>query len=722
MTQASADGKARSARPLRRGLALVLTVVALTATVLLGGVVFIDARALLTAGVEGGLVNQQRSQARVLANGLDFVADSVFVISRDRATVEALQQFADAFEAVGEMPLDDGRSAALDDFYASGGVEASGTGDAPRPPQGAAARFLQYHYLAANPYAAGERSALVEAAGDESSYGVVHAANHPSLDARRRTLGFSDLLLFDRNGNIVYTAEKRSDFGRNLTESEYLGQAVSVGVPQRLAASALGEPVIVDFERYPPAGGTPTLFAAASVYGAEGVLGGVVLEIPIDTLNRLTTSDRRWEEVGLGETGEIFVVGRDLLMRSDSRLWLEDPARYLDLVRRRGYPDEVAASIEALGTTALVQPVDTEPVDVALDGERFVGGARDYLGRQMLTVSGKVENDQVDWVVVAQLADGEARGPLASYLLRLGIVAAIVVPLVALAGLLLAGLFTRPFRPVIEGAGRIADGDLDVVVPDLGRNELGDVGRRLNALAAHLRAQEEALAAEEQETTRLLLSALPARIVEDLRSGVRTVGDLADSATVVAVAVDGVVDAPSIDADTAAEMASRVSRDLEAVAERLGMERVRSAADQHLFLAGLGRPSAEADRAAEFALSVGPILDRFADDTGLGVGYRIGIGSGTVIAGLLSADRLTYSVFGEPPQTALVLVSVGAPSQILVDPAAAHELGDRWVVDPAVGLVDLRGEPISAFSLLGDRQAGDDSDEPEAAGEPQPGG
>ena len=56
-------------------------------------------------------------------------------------------------------------------------------------------------------------------------------------------------------------------------------------------------------------------------------------------------------------------------------------------------------------------------------------------------------------------------------------------------------------------------------VPDLGRNELGDVARRLTDLAAFLRDQEMAIAAEEEETRRLLLSALPHRIVARLGTG-----------------------------------------------------------------------------------------------------------------------------------------------------------------------------------------------------------
>ncbi len=52
----------------------------------------------------------------------------------------------------------------------------------------------------------------------------------------------------------------------------------------------------------------------------------LALQFPISKINRLMTMDKRWEESGMGKTGETFIVGPDDLMRSDSRLFLEEPA------------------------------------------------------------------------------------------------------------------------------------------------------------------------------------------------------------------------------------------------------------------------------------------------------------------------------------------------------------------------------------------------------------
>ena len=54
-------------------------------------------------------------------------------------------------------------------------------------PAGPAAYYLQYHYIATNPYPK-ERRKLVDDPGDGSAYSREHALYHPLLRERRRAL------------------------------------------------------------------------------------------------------------------------------------------------------------------------------------------------------------------------------------------------------------------------------------------------------------------------------------------------------------------------------------------------------------------------------------------------------------------------------------------------------------------------------------------------------
>jgi class 3 adenylate cyclase len=178
-----------------------------------------------------------------------------------------------------------------------------------------------------------------------------------------------------------------------------------------------------------------------------------------------------------------------------------------------------------------------------------------------------------------------------------------------------------------------------------------------------------------------------------------------DTATVVSLTVVGIFDRNStgkqLDQDEAVELSAATSRELETLAARFGVERVRSASDHHLFTAGLGAPDPAVAAAAGFALAAGEALHRVAEEAGADVAYRAGLSAGEVIAGMFLENQLSYGVIGDPAQLAMTLDAIASPGQVLVDEAVAAALGNGWRLERATGLVDVAGEPIAASVLLG---------------------
>lgn len=698
-------------RSLRRSLATTLIAVSVLSVLLLGILNFVGVREVLTDSIASQLTNQQTAKAAALRNGLDRIEQSVVLVARGEEVVDAAIAFSEAFDALNAQAeiLEPAQAEAVDEFYkwVDGAISASGLEaigwETPAPgellPATDTAKYLQYHYIVTNP--SEERRDLIEAASDDSLYGEVHAEHHPRLAELTTELGFGDLLLVDDEGNVVYSSDKRLDFATNTRSGPYRESGMATAVTTRLAAAPVGDAVFVDFEIYLPGGGSPSMFVAAAVRQDARTVGAVLVEVPIASLNTLTTNGRDWESAGLGDTGEVYIVGSDSLMRSDSRLWIEDPEEYQSELESANYAPEIGSLIATFDSTVLIQPVRTEAVVAAFDGEAYLGRTSNYLEVESLTSAGPVGADQVDWVVVADLASSEAGSPLRSYVTRLLVAAAILIPLVGLVGWFLADRMTRPIKPVVAAAAAVADGHLDTTLPDLGRNEVGDVARRLGTLTGDLRSQEDAIAEEEREITKLLLSALPRRLVEQLRSGQRTLRDLADTTTVIALTVTGVLDEAGIDSESAVAMGAKLSTNLEAVADRLGIERVRSSSDQHIFAAGLDLPEPAAADAATFVLEAVAAIEEFAADLGIEVTSRAGMSAGEVIAGVLSVEQLTYGVFGDPPRRALALNATAGPGEILVDNDTAALLGDGWSLVPVKGLLDLQGEPVTAQLLTG---------------------
>lgn len=709
VAQADDVARVQPTRSLRRVVALVLIGTAVASVLVAGLFQYVDARSLLTEAVEAQLANHQSAQVRAIREGLQRLQDQIAVIARGERTVAALRDFSAAYREVeASVPaLEPAEFAALMDHYDQLVTEADTTllGNVPPPedllPAAPAARFLQYRYVTDDGQARHNQDA--SSAQERTDYERVHAERHPGLDRLRTTLGFGDLLLVDDAGRVVYTADKRVDFATAVGDGPYR-ETVLAAALARLTRSTAGETALVDFEAYLPASGRPVMFASASVADGAAVIGAVVVGIPIDRLNALTTNGESWRASGLGDTGETYVVGPDRLMRSDARLWLEDPDAYLARLPDAGYPEDLANSVAAAGTTVLLQPVMTDAVDEAFDGEVFSGRTDSYLGQAHLTVAGSLGTSDLDWAVVAEKSLAEANEPLAALNRRLLLVLVLLVPAVAVVGVLLAEQIARPVQPVVDAAAAIADGKLETRVTPAGRNEVGDVGRRLNTFAEDLQVQRAVQQEEERELTLLLHSVLPERLVDQVRSGQVDVSHLADTATVVALTVHGPLEEGSLDPDTALDLSARLSGGLEAAAKRHGLERVRSASDRHLFAAGLGVADVAADRAAAFVTEVGRLLDRFSDDNGVAVHHHAGLCSGEVVAGLLHPDTLTYGVFGDPTRTAMALDSVASDGEVLVDPSTARELAGEWLLEPAEGLVDLRGEPVDGRLLRGKRE------------------
>lgn len=693
----------RRPRKLRRQLSRTLVFVAFLSVLLVGGLNFFAARQLLDNGTEEQLVGTGETRARSIERGVSRQLETVAAIAGDLSVVSALDDLAAAFPGAGT--LDDDQRAELDDFYLERVVTPLGDLDIADvtveqvEPASDAGRYLQYHYTVAD--ADVDRSA-VDDAGDGSIYSDQHAVHHPYLASLADTLLFDDLLLVSaENGEIVYSTEKRIDFGTSLVDGPYRDSTLADTVLDELRRVPAGDAVLADFEIFVPGGGEPVAFVAAAVRDDTELVGAVVAQISVDRLNQITTAGERWEAVGL-DTGESYVVGSDGLLRSESRLWIEDPEAYLDRVDA-----DLADRIEAIGSPVLVQPVETAPVAAALDGDDFRGRADNYLGESSLSFATPIEVTGVDWVVVADVPLSEARAPLYTYFWRMLLIVVIIVPIAALLGAWLAKRSTRPVWPVVNAATAVAAGERDPDLPSLGRDEFGDLGRRLKRMAHDLGEQEQHLLDEYEDTRRLLLTVLPPRLVDD-DGVVAGSGEAAELATAIAI---GFTIAAGQDVDEELdEQLGRINALIDEDAHEQGVERVRAAADRSLFVVGIGRDADGADEALAFAGDVRRHVDELAENDAIDIGLHIGVSTGPIGVGVLRRGTMTFGAWGEPVRRALAIAALSATDDVLVDVGTySSSTTERFTLEPATDVVTLDAEPMGLHRLV---MATPDSTEP----------
>jgi class 3 adenylate cyclase len=213
---------------------------------------------------------------------------------------------------------------------------------------------------------------------------------------------------------------------------------------------------------------------------------------------------------------------------------------------------------------------------------------------------------------------------------------------------------------------------------------------------------------ERRRADDLLHNTLPGSIVARLK-GVDPTADgalIADghpSVTVLFADIVGFTDrAGRIAPDDVVSLLDRIFARLDGLADRLGLEKIKTIGDAYMAVAGApDERDDHAEAAAEMALQ---ILDEGANErwpSGEPVGLRIGIASGPAVAGVIGRRKFAYDLWGDTVNLASRLEAGAEPGSILVAESTARLLGGRYVLSGRRE-VDLKGMgPTPGYLLLG---------------------
>ncbi len=123
---------------------------------------------------------------------------------------------------------------------------------------------------------------------------------------------YYNIYYIDRDGKILFALKHQDDLGTNLFKGPYSGSLFSKTCEEILKT---GKTLFSDLEIYEPSGGILAGFFGHPIRDAnEEIIGLLAIQITMDRINKIIQDD-----VGLGETGEAYLVGPDLKMRSTTR-------------------------------------------------------------------------------------------------------------------------------------------------------------------------------------------------------------------------------------------------------------------------------------------------------------------------------------------------------------------------------------------------------------------
>ena len=185
------------------------------------------------------------------------------------------------------------------------------------------ALLMQYDFISNNSYSLGEKDNLV-APKIATDYASVHGRYHVDIRAFLKRFGYYDIFIVDgTSGNIVYSVYKELDYATNLYHGIYASSGIGEAFQEGMKL-ADGDTYLTDFASYLPSYDNPASFISSPIYDQGEIVGVLIFQMPIDRINNLMTQEQLWTELGFGETGEIYLVGPDGKLRSESRFLMED--------------------------------------------------------------------------------------------------------------------------------------------------------------------------------------------------------------------------------------------------------------------------------------------------------------------------------------------------------------------------------------------------------------
>ncbi len=222
-----------------------------------------------------------------------------------------------------------------------------------------------------------------------------------------------------------------------------------------------------------------------------------------------------------------------------------------------------------------------------------------------------------------------------------------------------------------------------------------------------LRDQEQAylqeLNEEKEKSERLLLNILPQAIAERLKQGETTIADSFSDVTVMFADLVGFTKLSShLSPAELVELLNRIFSEFDKLADRYGLEKIKTIGDAYMVVGGLPTPSENhAEAIASMAIDIQAAIAKMRTKGDQPLSIRIGINTGPVEAGVIGTKKFTYDLWGDTVNIASRMESLGVPGGIQVTVATYERLRDKYVFEER-GLLQVKGKgDMTTYLLLG---------------------
>lgn len=204
---------------------------------------------------------------------------------------------------------------------------------------------------------------------------------------------------------------------------------------------------------------------------------------------------------------------------------------------------------------------------------------------------------------------------------------------------------------------------------------------------------QEALRYQQEQTERLLLNILPNPIAERLKQQPGIIADNFSFVTVLFADIVGFTELSTrISPTKLVEMLNVIFSEFDKLAERHGLEKIKTIGDAYMVVGGLPIEQPDhASKVAQMALDMQQAINQFNTEQGEKLSIRIGIDTGSVVAGVIGLKKFAYDLWGDTVNTASRMESHGLAGKIQVTAATYEQLRDRYLFEER-GVIQVKGK------------------------------
>ncbi|CAD5930542.1 adenylate/guanylate cyclase domain-containing protein [Planktothrix agardhii] len=346
--------------------------------------------------------------------------------------------------------------------------------------------------------------------------------------------------------------------------------------------------------------------------------------------------------------------------------------------------------------------------------------------QQYLQVTPLSDQRGINWLIIVVVPESDFMAEIHTNT-QTTILLCIVALLVAtLCGIFTARWISTPILRLSQASQAIASGELEQTIPVEPIKELGILATSFNTMTQQLKASfnelektnaeleqrvEERTAdlrLEKERSEQLLLNILPEVIANQLKHNTKAIASAIEEVTILFADVVGFTPLSSqIPPIELVSVLNEMFSIFDHLAEKNGLEKIKTIGDAYMVVGGLPLPKANhAEAIADMALGMQAAmaefkvpLERFNIDSQFQI--RIGINTGSVVAGVIGIKKFIYDLWGDAVNIASRMESSGDPGRIQVTEATYHRIKDQYNFEKR-GIISIKGKgEMTTYWLMG---------------------